>query len=167
MIRLFIYWEFEKPSQVLYLLFGLIVLTLSLFKLSSYIISFFDFNMNYKHLIALALCLLLLWFSKKLLLSLFDILEQRWQVDYKWELIAIFLVFAVTGTSSVTLGKPLLRIIGITIENLPSWFYYPIFILTSFVLYQILLVSFGWLFGQFTFFWNMEKKLLRRLGLNF
>jgi hypothetical protein len=123
--------------------------------------------MKYKFLITLVLCLLLLWLSKKSLLPLFDILEQRWQVDYKWELIVIFLVFAFTGTSSVTLGKPLLRIIGITMENLPSWFYYPIFILTSFVLYQLLLISFGWLFGQFTFFWNMEKRLLRRIGFNF
>ena len=40
-------------------------------------------------------------------------------------------------------------------------------ILLIFPVYQILLVAFGWLFGQFKFFWNMEKKMLRRLGLGF
>ncbi|MGB5647230.1 MAG: DUF6787 family protein, partial [Muriicola sp.] len=29
------------------------------------------------------------------------------------------------------------------------------------------LVLFGWLFGQFRFFWNFEKKMLHRIGLGF
>jgi hypothetical protein len=31
----------------------------------------------------------------------------------------------------------------------------------------MLLVVFGWVFGQFTFFWGFEKKMLKRLGLGF
>jgi hypothetical protein len=26
-------------------------------------------------------------------------------------------------------------------------------------------VTFGWLFGQFNFFWEFEKKMLKRFGL--
>jgi hypothetical protein len=34
-----------------------------------------------------------------------------------------------------------------------------------FPLYQVLLVLIGALFGQFSFFWGFEKKMLRRFGL--
>jgi len=34
-----------------------------------------------------------------------------------------------------------------------------------FVIYQVLLVILGTLFGQHKFFWNMEKKMLSRIGL--
>ena len=34
-------------------------------------------------------------------------------------------------------------------------------------LYQVLLVSFGFIFGQFSFFWAFEKKMLRSCGLGF
>ena len=167
MIRLFIYWEFEKPSQILYLLFGLVFLGFSCFKLSSYLISLFELSLNYQLSLTLVLSALIFVLITKLLLLTFETLEQRWQIDYKWELIVIFLVFAITGTSSVIIVRPILNSIGITLDNFSTWLYYPIFILTSFVFYQVLLISFGWLFGQHTFFWNMEKKLLKRLGINF
>jgi hypothetical protein len=31
----------------------------------------------------------------------------------------------------------------------------------------VLLVSIGFLFGQFAFFWEFEKKMLRSIGLGF
>jgi hypothetical protein len=40
-------------------------------------------------------------------------------------------------------------------------------LLLIFPIYQVLLVANGFLFGQFTFFWNFEKKLLRSLKLGF
>ncbi|MGA0828911.1 MAG: DUF6787 family protein, partial [Flavobacteriaceae bacterium] len=43
--------------------------------------------------------------------------------------------------------------------------YWPLRIGLIFPLYQLLLVFFGALFGQFRFFWNFEKKMLRRLGV--
>ncbi|HCO85018.1 MAG TPA: diacylglyceryl transferase, partial [Arenibacter sp.] len=40
-------------------------------------------------------------------------------------------------------------------------------ILLIFPIYQFLLVIYGWLFGQFKFFWEFEKKMLSRMGLGF
>jgi len=34
-----------------------------------------------------------------------------------------------------------------------------------FPIYQITLPLVGWLFGQFKFFWDFEKKMLQRMGL--
>jgi hypothetical protein len=165
MNRLFTYWEFKKPSQALYLLLGLLVLVFSCFKLGTYITSLFELNSNNQLILTAALSIFLFYLKIKFILLIFKPLEQRWQVDHKWELIVIFLVFAMTGTSSVTIGRPILNALGMTLENFSPRLYYPTFIISSFILYQILLVSFGWLFGQYTFFWNMEKKLLKRLGI--
>ena len=89
----------------------------------------------------------------------------RWNITSKKDLAIIFFVFSITGSFSVFVGRPILKFLGLTLENVPAIFYYPMFIMSSFIFYQIFLVIFGWLFGQFQFFWNMEKKLLKRFGI--
>lgn len=92
-------------------------------------------------------------------------LKQRWGIDSNFQIVIIFIVFAITGSVSAKLAAPLTELIGITKESVSGWIYWPIRILLIFPLYQVLLVFFGWLFGQYKFFWAFEKKMLRRLGL--
>ncbi|SIQ73646.1 DUF6787 family protein [Maribacter ulvicola] len=89
----------------------------------------------------------------------------RWNIEKPWQLLIIFFVFSITGSSSIVIGRPILKLLGITLENLNAYIYYPIFCVLSFVFYQLFLVLYGWLFGQFKFFWAMEKKMLSRFGL--
>lgn len=92
-------------------------------------------------------------------------LMSRWNITSRKDLAIIFFVFSITGSSSVFVGRPILKFLGLTLDNVPEILYYPMFIMSSFIFYQIFLVMFGWLFGQFQFFWNMEKKLLKRFGI--
>ncbi|WP_460219268.1 DUF6787 family protein [Psychroserpens sp. MEBiC05023] len=92
-------------------------------------------------------------------------LMTRWNIEKPWQLVVIFIVFSITGSSSIAIGRPLLKMIGITLDNLNAFIYYPLFIILSFIFYQMFLVLFGWLFGQFQFFWAMEKKMLNRFGI--
>lgn len=62
------------------------------------------------------------------------------------------------------LTNPITDLIGISKETTNPWVYWPIRILVVFVVYQITLVFVGALFGQKKFFWNMEKKMLSRMG---
>lgn len=101
----------------------------------------------------------------KLCVFVINKLENKWIVNQKWELIRIFIVFAVTGSSSVFVGRPFINWIGISIETFPSPIYWFLFILISLILYQILLLALGWLSGQFAFFWEFEKRFLKRMGL--
>jgi hypothetical protein len=101
----------------------------------------------------------------KLVLIIFSKLEKKWAVSYKWEMISIFLVFASTGSSSVFISRPLIKLMGINKDNLPDYAYWILYILIGFIFYQILLVAIGWLFGQYKFFWAFEKKMLSRIGL--
>ena len=74
------------------------------------------------------------------------------------------MVFSVTGSISVWIAKPLLDFIGLDKSAVSPWIFWPIRIGIIFPIYQILIVIIGALFGQFTFFWNFEKKMLARLG---
>ncbi len=97
-------------------------------------------------------------------------LKERWGIQSNFQIIIIFLVFAITGSSSVYVAKPVLSFLGIERSAFPDgmWWggftYSVLRILLIFPIYQLLLIAFGWLFGQFKFFWAFEKKMLGRLG---
>ncbi len=99
-------------------------------------------------------------------------LKQRWGIDSNFQIIVICIVFAITGSSSVYVAKPFLQWIGLSKAAFPDgilggFLYWTLRILLIFPFYQVLLVVYGWLFGQFKFFWNFEKKMLSRMGLGF
>ena len=91
--------------------------------------------------------------------------KERWNIKSNWQLFVIIVVFAVTGSSAAYLSKPILSYFGISKSN--PWEYYPLYILLIFPVYQVLLVCFGFIFGQFRFFWAFEKKMLRGMKLGF
>lgn len=97
-------------------------------------------------------------------------LKERWKVKSNFQLVIIFIVFSVTGSSSLIVAGPVLSFFSINRDAFPEAFYGAIFyytlrILIIFPIYQILLVIIGTVFGQFQFFWNFEKKMLCRFGL--
>ena len=99
----------------------------------------------------------------------FNRLKDKWAVESNLQLVIIFVVFAITGSSSVKIAKPLLELMGVEMnafENifLGSLFYWILRILIVFPIYQILLLFFGTIFFQFNFFWKFEKKILSRMG---
>lgn len=150
-------WQIQQNWQLLFPILGVLGLLYSSYKLA-----YLFFDTIY---LKIGLTLVITFVLLKFTLFLFSKLENKWKVTYRWELIAIFIVFALTGSSSVFVGRPLIKFIGITKENLNPIVYWFLYIIIGLIFYQILLVCFGWLFGQFKFFWNFEKKMLRRFGL--
>jgi len=99
-------------------------------------------------------------------------LKERWGITSNFQLVIIFIVFAITGSSSVYVAKPFLEWIGMDRSAFTdSWFggtlYWTLRLVLIFPFYQVLLVIFGWLFGQFKFFWAFEKKMLIKMGFGF
>ncbi|WP_040278582.1 DUF6787 family protein [Psychroserpens damuponensis] len=152
-------WEIQHNWQLLFPILGVLGLAYSSYKLA------FNFAKNLPIVLKISLTLIVCFILLKVSLFLFKKLEKKWIVEQRWEMIRIFIVFAVTGSSSLFVGKPIIRAIGITKENLNPILYWVLFIIIGLIFYQILLVTFGWLFGQFKFFWEFEKKMLRRFGL--
>lgn len=91
-------------------------------------------------------------------------LLKLFKVENYFRLLIIFTVFGITGSLSVVLGKyVLISIFSSNIQN--NEFYWLIRILLIFPLYQILLIIIGTLFGEFKYFWAIEKKILVRLKI--
>ena len=93
-------------------------------------------------------------------------LKERWKIESNFQLTIIFIVFAITGSASAWISKPVCIWLGILKEDFGFW-HTPVRLLIVLPLYQILLVIIGFLFGQFKFFWEFEKKILRKMGLGF
>ena len=92
-------------------------------------------------------------------------IKEKWGITSNFQLIIILLVFSITGSVAVVIANPVLNLIGLERSTVVPWIFWPIRILIVFPIYQILILIFGGLFGQFKFFWNFEKKMLSRLGL--
>jgi len=93
--------------------------------------------------------------------------KERWKISSSWQFFVIILVFAITGSSAAIISKPILQEFGISKETNHFLIYFLFYGIIIFPIYQILLISIGFLFGQFKFFWNFEMKLLRALKLGF
>ncbi len=93
-------------------------------------------------------------------------LKQRWGLTSNWQVVAIIVVFSLNGSFATWVAKPVTEFFGVSPETTnPYILYLSLRILLIFPIYQITLPITGWFFGQFKFFWNFEKKMLRRMGL--
>jgi hypothetical protein len=87
-------------------------------------------------------------------------LQQRWNAKSIWQVIAIILVFALTGSTVVWIMKPTLRFFfG---NEIPIWARIAYYILILPV-YNIVLLCYGFIFGQFNFFFEFEKRFFKRI----
>ena len=94
-------------------------------------------------------------------------LKQRWGITSNWQLVIIFIVFAINGSVSAKISAFLMGLLGLTKDNLHWFFYYIILLVLVMPLYPFLIMGFGFLFGQFDFFFKFGKKMLKSIGLGF
>lgn len=89
-------------------------------------------------------------------------LKARWEVESNWQVAVIFFIFAITGMSSVYIKKPVFELLGLSWDK--NWITYLLaYIFIFFPLYQLLFLTYGYIFGQFAFVWRFEKKMLGRI----
>lgn len=84
-------------------------------------------------------------------------LKDKWGVS-SWGLIAIITSFSLAGSTVVRIKTPILNAI-LPVHSSP-WLRGGTYALLIMPLYQICLVIYGTLLGQFRFFWEKEKKLI-------
>lgn len=92
-------------------------------------------------------------------------LKERWGIDSNFQIFVILLVFSINGSLAVFLANPITSFLGMSKETTAPIIFWPVRIFVVFIVYQITLVIVGTIFGQKKFFWNMEKKMLQRMGL--
>jgi len=89
-------------------------------------------------------------------------LKKKWNIQSNWDFIAIMLVFSLAGMSIGFFRRPIFHALGITAQT-PLWIKVVIYIPLIVPVYQINLIVYGFLLGQFRFFWEKEKKLVKFL----
>ncbi|GGX04343.1 DUF6787 family protein [Aquimarina muelleri] len=160
-------WEIKRNWQLIFPILGILSLIFSSYLIAKYILNLINIqqtDVSYFGVLS-AIIIIISFIFLFITLRLFNILEPRWKVNYRWELIAIFIAFAITGSTAARISDPILSFLSLDRSSTNAWIYWPIRILIVFPIYQILLLIVGWIFGQFKFFWSFEKKMLNRMGL--
>ena len=91
--------------------------------------------------------------------------KEKWKLKSDFQLVIIFIVFAITGSGSLYISKPLMDFFSISHENMNVYLYWILRFFIVTIVYQFLLLLVAFLFGQFNWFWNFEKKILKRMRL--
>lgn len=159
-------WEITKNWQLIHPALGLLGSLLCGYLIGRGILSsivnttFYFFALGLLTIIGtIGIIKISIWCFKKL--------EKRWKVDARWEYIAIFICFAVTGSTAGKLSTPFMELIGLGKATTNGWLYWSLRLFLIFPLYQVLLVIYGWIFGQSKFFTPFAKKMASRMGFCF
>jgi energy-coupling factor transporter transmembrane protein EcfT len=94
---------------------------------------------------------------------MFENLKKKWKVDNR-QLILILCTFAVTGTLTAYISRGITSWVGFTDETFWGWKFLLRFCILLFG-YQVIILIVSFFFGQFSFFWNYEKKILQWMGV--
>ena len=94
-------------------------------------------------------------------------LKIRWGITSNFQLLIIFIVFAINGSLSAKISSFALEEFGMTKGNTNIILYYIILLLLVLPLYPFMLMFFGWLFGQSKFFTPFAKKMIRSMKMGF
>ena len=89
------------------------------------------------------------------------------KVETNFQLLKVNVVFAITGTLSVYFAGIVIDFLGLDPYVLGSFFYWSLRIILLLPVYQFLLIIIGSIFGEFEYFWKIERKMLGRLGIKF
>ena len=88
-------------------------------------------------------------------------LKNRWGLKSAYQVIMVLVVFALTGTTVLLIKKPILSLF--LSDGVQSWWHWVIYLILILPVYNLLLLMYGFLLGQFSFFWRYEKKVINRL----
>lgn len=95
---------------------------------------------------------------------MFKRLQEKWGVSTR-QFWIIFIIFGLTGTTTAILTRYITGWLGMDAST--HWGWKVLFrVIMLLIGYQLILLSYAALLGQWAFFWKYEKKLLRRLGVS-
>ena len=83
-----------------------------------------------------------------------DKLKNLFRVSSTYQLVVVFIVFGITGSLSLVISAYISDFFNL--DNII------LSIISVLVIYQVLLIIIGTLFGEFDYFWAMEKMIISR-----
>ena len=92
-------------------------------------------------------------------------LKIRWGINSNLQILKIFIVFGITGSTAAWVSEPICNFFGINTDNLNILIYWFARIILITIVYQFILIFVALLFGEFKFFWRFVKKFINLSGL--
>ena len=89
-------------------------------------------------------------------------LKIRWGITSTFQVVLILVVFACTGFTVLFVEEEIVRALNIPKED-NWWIAVLVFVFITLPLYNLILLVYGFIFGQFKFFWNFERRFFRRM----
>ena len=89
-------------------------------------------------------------------------LRTKWGLQSLFQVTLVLIVFSLTGTTVVVLRPALFAWLGLNAAT-PGWIKILAYIAFVFPAYQLLLLGYGFLLGQFAFFWQKERQMWLRI----
>ncbi len=83
-----------------------------------------------------------------------DRIKKIFKVTSTYQLVIVFVVFGITGSLSLVISEYISILLHV--DNIIMS------IISVLIVYQVLLIIIGTLFGEFDYFWEMEKKIISR-----
>ena len=90
-----------------------------------------------------------------------DRLKDRWKLKNTFQVVIVLLVFSCTGFTVLFIKEPVLGLIVPSQER--TWVFSAVYYLLILPVYNVILLFYGFIFGQFHFFWDFEKRMLNRI----
>ncbi len=84
-------------------------------------------------------------------------LKDKWDIRSNTQLFLIILIFSITGSSALFAKRFIFNLFNVS-DDLSFWLKAPLYISTVVPAYYILLLLYAFIFCQFSFFWNLEKR---------
>lgn len=94
-------------------------------------------------------------------MSFLDKLQDHWRLKSLWQVIIVLTVFTCTGFSIKFLKEPIMGFVPST--GVGQWFDSILYYVYILPVYFVILLFYGFVFGQFRFFWSFVKKTVSRL----
>jgi hypothetical protein len=95
---------------------------------------------------------------------MFEKLRDRWDLKSGWQVLIVLIVFACTGFTVMFLKEPILSLIAAREER--NWVFTTVYYILILPAYFIILLFYGFIFGQSKFFIGFVKKTLSRFKKN-
>ena len=88
-------------------------------------------------------------------------MRSRWGVG-PVGVVAILAAFALAGTTTLWVKEPVMGYLLPTVA--PGWLQWTIYLIIMLPIYQVLLLAYGTLLGQFDFFWSKMRAMGRLIS---
>lgn len=97
--------------------------------------------------------------EKKKKRKFWERLKEKWGLKSYWQVGLIIIVFSIAG-STVAFARPY-YFAYLGFDKSTPWIFK---LLIGVLTYQVVLLIYGTIFGQFKFFWQKEKRMISRIG---